>query len=618
MNSIRHLFAAIAVIFLASGCVTNGTRPVADYQMEGSTPVAQYNGFRFSPVAYDALSQDATRPHIRSVSDIKGADKLIKLYADLSWKAFAAGDYESFLVARSLATNMARARLAQNLTSMGITHSYMGNNGNALLPPSSVGFMPHKLYAEKARVAMDELGHIQLTRLIDTESGEKVEVAAGPGFFGIPSMPTYGNNRELQRQREANAWGKNPNSLLSMPVGSAYVATNKDGQRFIVENTPEGFLFYNTGEAPVRVNLEELDYFPILDAPSPVRKKSAPIVNNIGESIDSIYLPLMAKGDIGSNAYTVQPAQMIITTYPTIQKDLDKFGRIATAKKEIEEGKRAYLTNPEYKMAINLMGTRRFESKEANEFFMKCGGGRVKRIRYEGEALEYIRMSCLENGGLVYTQRLIVTDDFKFKTYASLREDKRLAERIRAVLDDASLLEAIASFAPGLGIADAGLRCLGQESATVVASKLYSHFFDSQNYRMGVEKFVEEQLSSNNDPSYVSKALDCSLMAGAASKATQAAIKAKPGYEAFAKSDRFNKVLDTINQLNQNFVGPGAGKAWKDSFATIDKTFGSGATAGKLLKTVYETAQGSMSISGLAEQMAANDGLKSIMLAWYR
>ena len=73
-----------------------------------------------------------------------------------------------------------------------------------------------------------------------------------------------------------------------------------------------------------------------------------------------------------------------------------------------------------------------------------------------------------------------------------------------------------------------------------------------------------------------------------------------------------------MSLFNQNFVGPGAGKAWGESFSIIDKNLGAGSSAGKLLKTVYETAQGSMGVTQLAEQLASNQGLKVLMQTWVR
>ena len=614
-NTSLALFSALTL----TACVTPGPRQIgSDYGSQ--PPVAQYNGFRFYSIAPGTMSQDATRPHIRTVSDIQASDKLIRLYSDLSWKAYSAGDFDSFIVARSLALNMARARMAQSITTNVLTHSYMANEGNAVLPGSSVGFMPHKLYTEKSRRALSDIGDIQLSEMIDSAPSNSVQVASGPGFFGIPTMPAYGNqNRELQRQREQSGWGKDPRSILSMPVGSAYVATNKNGEKFIVENTPDGFLFYNNGQSPVRVNLEELDYFPVLDEPSPMRKKAAPIVHNMGQGLDSLGENLLRRGEYTGFAVATPPARIEITGWTETRRNIDQEGRITESKEANEKAKKAYQSNPAFAFAVKLMGFQRFEGTEQNKLRQQCvGGGRVPKIRYEGDALEYIRLSCLEYGGLIYTRRLIVTDDFKFKTMESIRNDQRVADQVKKVMDDGSLMESIASFVPGLGVVDSGMRCIGQESITGTVNKLYRHFYDGSNYRMGIEKFVEDVLPDNNDAGFVSKALDCSIAGGGFGKAAKTALASNPRYAEYAKSERLNKVVDTMSLFNQNFVGPGAGKAWGESFSIIDKNLGSGSSAGKLLKTVYETAQGSMGVTQLAEQLAGHQGLKALMQTWVR
>lgn len=620
----RRLALIGAVVVSMSACVSTNPRGgffggnyqgTAGQDGFGPLPVtARYNGISLAAIPQERMPADATRPHIRTKSDIAASDKLIKFYGDLSWKAFAAQDYETFTAARSIATYLARARMAQNLTTAMLTHSFAANNSVAILPASSVGFLPNKLYAEKSgRRAVLDIGDIEFAHVTPDAESEPIKLAAGPGFFGAGTGRNDYRNGQKTSEMERNGWGKNSQSIFSMPVGSAFLATNKEGQKFIVENTQDGFLFYNTGSEPVRVNLEDLDYFPVLDEPSPVRRKATPIVRNIADSIDSLLLPLLARGDLSSNAYATLPSQFVITSYPPIRRDLDANGLIATTKTESDAGKRASLTNPAFKLAMTMMGSRRFETKEANEFSFKCGGGRTKRIRYEGDSLEFIRFSCMENNQLIYTQRMIVLDDMTFKTYASLREDQRLAERVKAVMNNASLVEAIASFLPAIGQVDAGARCLGQEAPSVTATRIYNHFFRPESYKMGVENFVKDLIPDNGDPAFINQALDCSLVGGGVGATAKGLAAAKTGYAEFAKNGRLNKVLDVMSMFDQSFVKPGGIAETRAAFELMDRTFGAGANAAKVVKTFYETAQGSMGITSLAENVMQNQALKEVV-----
>lgn len=585
----------IALTVLVSGCAGNLAQDGWGSPGSEKVQTLRYNGMTLTELPPDVLSRNALRPHIRSYEDIRATDELTKFYADLSWKAFAAKDYDSFVVARSLAAKMAGIRLAQSLTTAAMTQSYIANNGVTTMPANSVGFMPARMYGNAIRKAALDFDFPGETKGDLVANAEPVDrLAAGEGY------PGYGRqNPELERQRQQSGWGKNPKSLLSMPVGSAYLATARDGKKFIVENTKDGFLFYNTGKDPVRFSLDDLDYFPVLDEPSPIRKKAAPIVRNVADSLDSIFWPVVRKGDLGANAFAVSPSMVVVTTYPEVRRELDEYGMVATSRTEIEKGKSAYRTNPAYKLAVDMMGANRFGTKEASNFIMKCGGGKTKLIRYEGDATEFMRFSCFDRDHLVYTERMIVMDDMRFKTMASMREDRRLAERIRGVMDDAALIDAVAGFVPGLSNLDAGMRCLGTESASSTMTKLYSHFFRPEVYQMGVERFVNSLLPEPNAPSVVDKALDCSLAAGGLGRIAKGATAAKAGYADYVSKGKLDGVKDVLSLFDQNFVGRGAGDKWAESFKLIDQRFAGSPNAARIVKGFYEAAQGTQDVTQL-------------------
>lgn len=605
-RQVRSVASAICTLLLITGCAGNVSRGRDGGGYGQNLETIRYNGMTLTELSPDVLARNALRPHIRSYGDIRATDAMTKYYADLSWKAFAAKDYDSFVVARSLAAKLAGVRLAQSLTTAAMTQSYIANNGVTTMPANSVGFMPARLYGPGRRAALDfEFpGDISGARLATDSTEPTDKLAAGEGY------PGYGRqNAELERQRQQNGWGKNPKSLLSMPVGSAYLATSKEGKKFIVENTKDGFLFYNTGQDPVRFSLDDLDYFPVLDEPSPIRKKAAPIVRNISDSLDSIFWPVVRKGDLGANAFAVSPSAVVVTTYPEIRRELDEYGMIASGARDAEKGKSSYRSNSAYKLAIDMMGPNRFGTKEASNFIMKCGGGRTKLIRYEGDATEFMRFSCFDRDHLIYTERMIVLDDMHFKTMASMREDRRLAERIRSVMDDAAMVDAAAAFIPGLSNLDAGVRCLGAESASATATKLYAHFFRPDVYQMGVEKFVNSLLPEPNAPSVVDKALDCSLAAGGLGRIAKSASAAKDGYAQYARSGKLEGVKDVMSLLDQNFVGPRAAEKWAETARTIDQRFAGSQNAARILKGFYEAAQGAQDVSQMYDAIRNHAGL---------
>lgn len=282
MTTRFHLRPVAAAILIAAltGCATTGPNQNVFY---GTGNSFRMNGLLVSELQADTFGPGVSRLTVKSRADGEAMDKLIGFYATKATEAVAKGDTEAFAVAWHLSKKLASARLEQLAgTEVFVNNLAKTKNGIGSLPGGARVFLPNTLYddstsapAKKKRASIDEF----MLEAADVLAGFTPNWGAAPKMAALGDsvkglLGSVGTVSASEQRLDATALG-------SMAVGSAYSVRDSLGNKYIVEKSADGIILHNPDSAPTKVDLNQLNFMPILEKPEQYRYEAARIVRNI-------------------------------------------------------------------------------------------------------------------------------------------------------------------------------------------------------------------------------------------------------------------------------------------------------------------------------------------------
>lgn len=586
---LRPVAAAVLVAAL-TGCATTGPSQNVFY---GTGNSFRMNGLLVSELQADTFGPGVSNLTVKSRADGEAMDKLIAFYTSKATEAVAKGDAEQFAVAWHLSKKLAGARLEQLAsTEVFVNNLAKSKNGTGTLPGGARVFLPNNLYndqvaaqGKKNRASIEDY----LMEAADVLAGftpnwaDAPKVAAlGDSVKGL--LGSVGTTNASEQRLDATALG-------SMAVGSAYSVRDSLGNKYIVEKSQDGIILHNPGSAPTKVDLNQLNFMPILEKPEQYRYETARIVRNINALFEgALKYEASSLGGLSTGGHhSIAPNQIRLG---------DKVGFLNTdgtlSATDLPNVRKSYSSNRAYKLAIDLT-TQEDLAKDNNfiSFRYSCSN-RTFRVRH-GDALEYATYSCRDGKNQIsYSRTYVIGNSFVAQNWDSVLKDRGYVDKLKSASQSAKLVEAAAAFLPFIGNLDGAARCADVEAFSYqLANSAFTSSINSD-----VKKFVSFT-PERETPSTIGKVLDCAQGIGAIGTVRKRLSDASnfARMENLYTSPAYKKTTDLMSMFDTDIF---YSKKEFDKITEVANTFSS-PTAAFLAKAFYDKAQQVNNISGLAD-----------------
>lgn len=592
MTTRFHLRPVAAAILIAAltGCATTGPNQNVFY---GTGNSFRMNGLLVSELQADTFGPGVSRLTVKSRADGEAMDKLIGFYTSKASEAVAKGDAEAFAVAWHLSKKLAGARLEQLAsTEVFVNNLAKTKNGIGSLPGGARVFLPNTLY--------DDRGGVQNKKKrasIEDLMMEAADVLAGftPNWGDAPKVAALGDSVKAilgsvgtagtsEQRLDATALG-------SMTVGSAYSVRDSLGNKYIVEKSADGIILHNPDSAPTKVDLNQLNFMPILEKPAQYRYEAARIVRNINGLFEAaLKYEANSRGGLSIGGHhSITPNQIRLG---------DKTGFLNTdgtlASTDLPAVRKLYSSNRAYKLAVDLT-TQEDLAKDNNfiSFKYSCSN-RSFRVRH-GDALEYATYSCRDNKNqITYSRTYVIGNSFVAQNWDSILKDRGYVDVLKSASQAAKVVEAVAAFTPFIGNLDGAARCADVEA--------FSYRFANSAMTSSINADVKNFVSftpERETPSSIGKVLDCAQGIGAIGTVRKRISDASnfARLENIYTSPAYKKTTDLMSMFDTDIF---YSKKDFDKITAVANTFSS-PTAAFLAKVFYDKAQQVNDISGLAD-----------------
>jgi len=589
----RFRLRPVAVAILVSaltGCATTGPN---QNLFLGTGNSFRMNGLLISELQPDTFGPGVSRLTIKSRADGEAMDKLVGLYTSKASEAVAKGDAEQFAVAWHLSKKLASARLEQLAsTEVFVNNLAKTKNGMGSLPGGARVFLPNTLYDDRAgtpkkkkRASIDDfmIEAADVLAVFSPNWGYAPKVAAlGDAVKGV--LGSLGTADTSEQRLDATA-------LSSMAVGSAYSVRDSLGNKYIVEKSAEGIVLHNPDTAPIKVDLNQLNFMPLLEKPEQYRYEAARIVRNINALFEeALKYEATARGALSIGGHhSIAPNQIRLGDKTGF---LNADGTLASS--DLPTVRKLYSSNRTYKLAVDLT-TQEDLAKDNNfiSFKYSCSN-RSFRVRH-GDALEYATYSCRDNKNqITYSRTYVIGNSFVAQNWDSILKDRGYVDELKSASQSARVVEAVAAFTPFIGNVDGAARCadIDSFSYTLANSALTS------SINADVKKFVSFT-PERETPSSIGKVLDCAQGVGAISTVRKLMSDASnlARLENIYTSPAYKKTTDIMRMFDTDIF---SSKKSFDEITAVANTFSS-PTAAFLAKVFYDKAQQVNNISGLAD-----------------
>lgn len=601
MTTRFHLRPVAAAILIAAltGCATTGPNQNVFY---GTGNSFRMNGLLVSELQADTFGPGVSRLTVKSRADGEAMDKMIAFYTSKATEAVAKGDAEQFAVAWHLSKKLAGARLEQLAsTEVFVNNLAKAKNGTGSLPGGARVFLPNNLYDDQ-NGASDR----KKRATIEDYLMEAANVLAGftPNWADAPKMAALGDSvkgllgsvgttNPSEQRLDATALG-------SMAVGSAYSVRDSLGNKYIVEKSQDGIILHNPGSAPTKVDLNQLNFMPILEKPEQYRYETARIVRNINALFEgALKYEASSLGGLSIGGHhSIAPNQIRLG---------DKVGFLNTdgtlSASDLPNVRKYYSSNRAYKLAIDLT-TQEDLAKDNNfiSFRYSCSN-RSFRVRH-GDALEYATYSCRDNKNqITYSRTYVIGNSFVAQNWDSILKDQGYVNELKKASNKAKFVEAGVAFLPFFGNLDGAFRCADMQALSYsIANRGFSNSVNDD-----IKKFISFT-PENENPSTIGKALDCAQGIAAVGRIRNGISTVANGLKleniytsgAYAKTTEIMGLFDTKLRYKAGSF---------DEISSITNQFSSPAAA-FLAKVFYDQTQRVSNLSTLASatyQVAKQD-----------
>lgn len=585
---LRPLAVAVLVATVA-GCATTGPNQNVFY---GTGNSFRMNGLLISELQADTFGPGVSRLTVKSRGDGEALDKLVGFYTGKASEAAAKGDAEQFAVAWHLAKKMAAARLEQ----LASTEAFVANlasakTGIGSLPGGARVYLPNALYDDRTG-ALSKKKRASIDDFLMEVTDRVAEFA--PNWVNAPKLAALGDSvKGLMGSIGVGGSGEerlDATALGSMAVGSAYSVRDSLGNKYIVEKSADGIILHNPDSAPTKVDLNQLNFMPLLERPDQYRYEASRIVRNINMLFeDALKYEATARGGLSIGGhYSVAPNQIRLgdkTGFLNADGTLASVDQVAVRK--------LYSTNRAYKLAIDL--TTQDDLNKDNTFigFKYSCSNRAFRVRH-GEALEFATYSCRDSKNqITYSRTYVIGNSFAAQNWDSLLKDQRYVDDLRSASKSAKLVEAVAAFMPFIGNFDGAARCADNEAFSYkIANTALTSAINSD-----IRKFVSYS-PERETPSTVNKVLDCAQGVAALSAVRRVATAGSDLMKInnVFTSPSYRKTTDVLSMFDSRVYT----RHSYDDIVAVTNQFSS-PTAAFLTKVFYDQAQQVNNISALAE-----------------
>ena len=600
----KTALTALVIAAALAGCAAPGGRPDGQQYGAQSQSAAKIviNSIPLAPVGSGRSAFPRGKfngfPIIAQKADLEALDALARGYATASWEAAAKQDWEAFEVNRHLGARIVEYRLHSKIATTAFVKSISeSGDGSGVLAPGATVFLPG-FTRDGATTATAKLSSIEaitellasndsavfvpawsdapkiaqlssLSGILDTGAALLGTVAKIGGASASPTVP----QSTQQQKAEVEA--------ARMPVGAVFTARDANGNSYLVERTPNGFIYGNAGQRPVRVQVGKLGFIPDMPMPDAERRAAAPLVMAMQTSRHEVYWQALSAHATNILASTAAPNILKMSpAYPVRYFDAD--GHVATTAAAAKAGALAYKAHAEYRVALEMANHAAHKNGQFESECFRVLSGDTYATDYKGEYAEILRHQCLKGRTEVYFQDFYVRDGKTMQTFASLMKDQAIADTLTNFDASADLAEVAAGFVPGFGTFDAGAKCLTGTSVTNYAAGGFAT--SNERYRA----FVTDLMPPVDTPTAWSKTLTCAAAVPGLGVAVKLAAKAGKalgaGYRTWRATDRAVAVAQKLDFFDSNVLAVG-------NFAVLTGAHGLAETSVAATKKLYDLAQ---------------------------
>lgn len=592
-STLRIAALAVSAAYL-SGCATVGPNQNVFY---GTGTNFRMNGAFFSELQPDSLGVGVSRLTVKNSADVAALDELTIFYTRSALRALEKKDAELFAVNWFIAKKLAAARMEQLAAGQSFRTALLANrNGTAKLAGGGRVFLPRNLYevqAKRAALDFDSEPAALASVGFDWASAPKV-AAVGDALRGLlagvanPGNDTgsgygYGSGERMTRDMADQ-----------MKIGSAYAVQDSLGNKFIIEKTNDGIVLHNPDTKPTLIDLNKVNFMPILDRPSANKVNAAGLVARMNRVLDEAIAESASRrqNTFGVfNYHTVAPNNFVLGDRRAF---IDANGN-ATAVDDPAVRAR-YKTDAVFKYAVDLNSYDNLENDPIYQQMRSTCQYMAWRNHY-GNALEYVRYSCTRPDNTVtYSRTYVIGNDYKTQSWDSLAQDKRYRDALDQADKSARVAEAVAAFLPLLGDVDGAMRCADMPSLTY----LVANTFLNRNINDDVRKSIQFAPEADN-PSAVGKALDCAQGVGGVANVRRGLTAGSNllRFESVAATKSYKDTTAMMSMLDSRIPTARNIEKLMDEarqFSSPDAVFAA--------KLFYDGLQNSSNLATLAERLA--------------
>lgn len=544
------------------------------------------NGLSISELQADSFGPGGASLTVKSRSDAKAMDRLIKYYSDKAIEGAVKGDAEQFAVAWHLGKKLTKARVEQLVgTDAFVRNLADQKTGVASLPGGARVYLPRNLYegttsrSKPRRLSFEEHFPSPDTPAVVNQlawNGAIQVAALGDGVKGLLNTVMAATTPEERLSAGA---------VEAMKVGSAYSVRDSHGNKYIVEKTADGVVLHNPDSGPTKVDLNQINFMPLLDRPEAFRYEAS----RISANIDAALVRHAAQNKGGVYSYhTIAPNRIRLgDSYAYLTAD----GHYSATDRA--DARQLYGSNRAFRFAVDANSLERLERDPRYQAF-KSNCSHRPWLAVHGDAMEYATYSCRNRAGeTLYSRTYLLGDNFSVQSWDSVLRDQNYLNQMKDADQNAQLVEAAMAFVPFLGNVDGAARCANSKALSYQVA--HSHF--SASVSADVRKYVEYK-PERETPSAVSGALDCAQALAVSGGVRNVAKKLAKGLKMdnILTSPGFAKTTDQLLMFDTKlFTRNGI-----DSMVETANTFTSPGAA-FLAKAFYDTAQRANDITGLSE-----------------
>lgn len=589
-----------------AGCAAPGGRP-GDGQQHGVQPqkaaTLVVNNIPLTPVSAGRSAFPRGKfngfPIMTQKADLEALDALARGYAKASWQAAARQDWEAFEVNRHLGMRIIEYRMHSKISATDFVKSIAeSGDGSGVLAPGATVFLPGFTRDGTTTTAAAKLSSINAiaerlasvgNAVFEPAWAEAPKVAQLSALSGIldtgaallGTAAKLGGATPTTTAPQTTAQKKAEIEAAQVPIGTVFTAKDANGNSYLVERTPSGYIFGNAGQRPTRVPVGKLGFIPDMPTPDADRQAAAPLVMAMQAARHEVYWQALNAHATNILASTAAPNLLKMSaTYPIRYFDAD--GHVATTDEAARSGALAYKARKEYRVAIELANHAAHQNGQFESECFRVLSGDTYATDYIGEYAEILRHRCLRGRTEVFFQDFYVRDGKTMQTFASLMKDQSIADALTQFDASVDLAEVAAGFVPVFGSIDAGAKCLTGQSVTNYSASGFAT--GNEQYRA----FVSDLMPPVDTPSAWSKTLTCAAAVPGVGVAVKVAAKAGKAlgssYRAWKATDRALAVAGKLDFFDSNVMSLG-------NFSALAGASGLAETSVAASKKLYDVAQ---------------------------